>query len=97
MGKFSQPGGARLYWLSLVMGVLWGGSIFVYGAATPRLGALGTSIGWPLSLATGLLVANVIGLALGEWRQAPSEARTKMLSGVGVLLVAIVILSRAGY
>lgn len=97
MRKFTQPGGARLYWLCLVMGALWGGSIFVYGAATPRLGALGTSIGWPLSLATGLLVANAIGLALGEWRQAPARARTWMFSGIGVLLVSIVILSRAGY
>ncbi|MEO6911677.1 MAG: L-rhamnose/proton symporter RhaT, partial [Edaphobacter sp.] len=73
--KFVQRGSARLYLLALVMGLLWGGSIFVYGAAAPRLGALGTSIGWPLSLAAGLLVANGIGLALGEWRHAPQRAR----------------------
>lgn len=97
MGKFTQRGSARLYTLALVMGLLWGGSIFVYGVATPRLGALGTSIGWPLSLATGLLIANAIGLALGEWRLAPRRARSWMFSGIGVLLVAIVVLSRAGY
>jgi len=36
---------------------LWGGSIFVYGAAVPRLGSLGTFHRWPLSLAVGLLLA----------------------------------------
>lgn len=93
--KFAQPGSARLYTLGLLMALLWGGSIFVYGAATPRLGALGPSIGWPLSLATGLLVANVVGLALGEWKSAPRRSLQWMLSGIAVLVGAIVILSRA--
>lgn len=92
---FSKPGSLRLYALSSLMALLWGGSIFVYGAAAPRLGALGTAIGWPLSLATGLVLANALGLALGEWRQAPRRARGWMYSGIAVLLVAIVILSRA--
>lgn len=97
MGKFAQRGWSRLYSLALLMGVLWGGSTFVYGAAAPRLGSLGTAIGWPLSLATGLLVANAIGLVIGEWKQAPKAARGWMFSGIGVLLAAIVVLSRAGY
>jgi L-rhamnose-H+ transport protein len=95
MKKFAQPGGLRLYSLSAVMALLWGGSIFVYGASAPRLGALGTSIGWPLSLAVGLLLANVIGISLGEWRQAPVRARNWMYSGIGVLLVAVILLSKA--
>jgi L-rhamnose-H+ transport protein len=69
--KFGQPGSLRLYTLGMVMALLWGGSIFVYGAAAPRLGTLGASIGWPVSLATGLLVANAVGLLLGEWKGAP--------------------------
>jgi len=95
--KFSQPGGIRLYGLSGLMALLWGGSIFVYGAAVPRLGALGTSIGWPLSLATGLLLANAIGVGLGEWRRAPAHTRSLMYSGIVVLLVAIIVLSRASH
>jgi L-rhamnose-H+ transport protein len=93
--KFAQPGAWRLFGLSALMALLWGGSIFVYGAATPRLGSLGTSIGWPLSLAVGLLLANVIGISLGEWKQASARARTWMYSGIAVLLAAIVLLSRA--
>lgn len=95
--KFAHAGGFRLYCLSAVMALLWGGSIFVYGAAAPRLGSLGTSIGWPLSLAVGLLLANMIGIGLGEWRQAPVHARTRMYSGIAILLLAVILLSRAGY
>jgi L-rhamnose-H+ transport protein len=93
--KFLQPGRIRLFGLSAVMALLWGGSIFVYGASVPRLGSLGTSIGWPLSLAVGLLLANMIGIALGEWRQASKRARVRMYSGILVLLAAVILLSRA--
>jgi L-rhamnose-H+ transport protein len=92
---FTKPHGLRLYSLSMLMALLWGGSIFVYGAAAPRLGTLGTAIGWPLSLATGLVLANAIGLVLGEWKQAPRSAQNWMYSGIAILLVAIVVLSRA--
>jgi L-rhamnose-H+ transport protein len=82
--------------LSSLMALLWGGSIFVYGAAAPRLGELGPSIGWPLSLATGLLLANAIGIWVGEWKHAPRRALVWMYSGIVVLVVAIVVLSKAG-
>ena len=94
--RFFEPGTTRLYLLSAVMAFLWGGSIFVYGAAAPRLGELGTSIGWPLSLATGLLLANAFGIWLGEWKHAPKRALVWMYSGIVALLLAIVVLSRAG-
>lgn len=95
--KFAQPGKTRLWGLASLMALLWGGSIFVYGAATPRLGALGTAIGWPLSLAVGLLLANMIGMGLGEWRGVPASSRRWMYSGIAVLLVAVILLSRASY
>jgi len=93
--KFLQPGALRLYTLTAIMALLWGGSIFVYGASIPRLGSLGTSIGWPLSLAVGLLLANAIGIRLGEWKQAAPRARAWMYAGVFVLVIAVILLSRA--
>ncbi len=74
---------------SSAMGLLWGGSIFLYGAATPRLGAFGPSVGWPLSLAVGLLVANLMGVLLGEWRGAAGRPVKWMWIGLAVLLAAI--------
>ena len=73
------------------MGLLWGSSIFLYGAATPRLGPIGPSVGWPLSLAVGLLVANLMGVLLGEWQGVVSTAVRQMLLGLGILLVAVIL------
>jgi L-rhamnose-H+ transport protein len=95
-GKFFQPGSARLYTLALLMALMWGGSVFVYGAAVPKLGAMGASIGWPVSLATGLLVANGVGFLMGEWRGAPRSSLRWMCGGIAILVVAILVLSKAG-
>ena len=90
-GLMTSRPAARSWALSVAMGLLWGGSIFLYGAATPRLGNIGPSIGWPLSLAVGLLVANWMGVLLGEWRGASESAMRRMAWGVSTLLVAIAI------
>ena len=81
----------RAWMIAIVMGLLWGGSIFLYGAAVPKLGDIGPSIGWPLSLAAGLLVANAMGLLLGEWKTSPAGARTRMKYGLLVLIAAILL------
>jgi L-rhamnose-H+ transport protein len=77
------------------MGVLWAGSIFLYGAATPLLGDIGPSIGWPLSLAVGLMVANLMGILLGEWKSAERGAVRRMSAGVILMLAAIVLCALA--
>jgi L-rhamnose-H+ transport protein len=79
----------RSWFLSSLMGILWAASIFLYGAATPRLGALGPSVGWPLSLAFGLLIANLMGVWLGEWRGASSRAIGYMRTGIVLILAGI--------
>jgi L-rhamnose-H+ transport protein len=84
---------ARPWLLSAVMGLLWGGSIFLYGAATPRLGDLGPSVGWPLSLAAGLLVANLMGVWLGEWTGTAKRAVAFMRLGIALIFFAIVLCS----
>jgi L-rhamnose-H+ transport protein len=90
---FGSGPGAKTWGFSALMGLLWGGSIFLYGLATPLLGDLGPAIGWPLSLATGLLVANAMGYWLGEWRGAARPAVRYMQCGIGVLLAAILVCS----
>ncbi|MFZ0593159.1 MAG: L-rhamnose/proton symporter RhaT [Bryobacteraceae bacterium] len=87
----STPPLGRSWGIATVMGLLWGGSIFLYGAATPRLGSIGPSIGWPLSLAVGLVVANLMGLLLGEWRGAGPTAAKTMNLGILTLLCAILL------
>jgi L-rhamnose-H+ transport protein len=75
------------------MGLLWGGDIFLYGFASPKIGKLGPAIGWPLKLITGLLTANVLGYFIGEWKLTRAQDRRWMVGGLSVLLVAILILA----
>jgi L-rhamnose-H+ transport protein len=88
--RFREASG-QSFALSAAMGLLWGGSIFLYGAATPLLGDIGPSVGWPLSLAVGLLVANLMGLLLREWRNAGPLAIRRMTGGIAWLIGAIVL------
>jgi L-rhamnose-H+ transport protein len=90
--KYATPNSVPLYLLACVMGVLWGGSIFVYGLASPDLGKLGPAIGWPLSLITGLIIANIWGFLTGEWKLTRLKDRQWMALGILILLVAIVTL-----
>jgi L-rhamnose-H+ transport protein len=94
--KFLLPGGSRLYLLTSAMGLTWGGSMFVYGEATNRLGPLGTVVGWPLFLTTALLVGNLCGVIAGEWRATTRATRCWMGIGMVTLIVAILVLGKAG-
>jgi L-rhamnose-H+ transport protein len=86
--RFREEAG-RSFAFSIAMGLLWAASIFLYGAATPLLGEIGPSVGWPLSLAVALLVANLMGLLLGEWRNGGRRAKRLMSTGIVWLIGAI--------
>ena len=90
--KYSQPHSLPLYALAILMGLLWGGSIFVYGSAAPKLGKLGPAIGWPLSLTVGLLTANLCGILAGEWKLSRAPERAWMAAGLATLVAAIITL-----
>ena len=71
----SQP--SRTWGLSIVMGLLWGASIFLYGAATDLL-AISALRRMAFESGAALLVANGLGVLLKEWRSAPSPAIRSM-------------------
>ncbi len=91
--KYSEPNGSILYGLTVLMGLLWGGDIFLYGFASPKIGRLGPAIAWPLKLIAGLITANVIGYFVGEWKLTRALDRRWMLAGLLVLLIAIGVLA----
>jgi L-rhamnose-H+ transport protein len=90
--KYRESGVGHLYVLAILMGLLWGGNIFVYGFASPALGKLGPAIGWPLTLIVGLVIANVCGFWIGEWKLTQRKEQRWMAAGLIVLLVAILTL-----
>lgn len=93
----AAPGTAASWGRAALMGLLWGGSIFLYGAAAPLLGNFGPALGWPISLAAGLLTANLMGVWLKEWRGASPSAVRLMWAGLGWLGGAILFCAAARF
>lgn len=93
--KYAEPNSTLLYFLTIGMGLMWGGDIFLYGFAAPKIGRLGPAIGWPLKLISGLIAANVAGYLTGEWKLTRIKDRRWMGLGIAVLLIAIVTLGWA--
>jgi len=89
--------GTWYYWFAAAsMGLLWYGSIILYSISTVKLGALGTSIGWPLFFAFIVVASTVFGVLTGEWKRTGTRPIQTMILGVSFLVLAIAILSYAG-
>jgi L-rhamnose-H+ transport protein len=90
--RYAAAGSTRLYILTIGMGLMWGGHTYLYGFASPKLGKLGPSIGWPLTLMAGLITVNACGFLAGEWKLTHLRDRQWMGLGLLVTLVAIAVL-----
>jgi L-rhamnose-H+ transport protein len=83
------------HWLlASAMAFTWFSSLSLYGVAAAELGELGPVIGWPLFEAIIVTTASVLGIATGEWKGAGPRPLKLQLSGVAVLIGAIVVFSR---
>lgn len=83
--------------LAFVMAILWFGSSVLYGIATAFLGELGPVIGWPLFMSLIVIVASILGIWTGEWREAGKRSLRIQGLAVLILIVAVVVLSRASF
>jgi len=77
----------------VLMGILWMGSMAVYGVAAVYLGALGTSVGWALFQIFMIMTANLSGVLTGEWRLAGRQALRILSTGLALLAAATVVIS----
>ena len=85
------------YWpLVAIMGLLWLGSIVVYGNGVTKIGALGLIVGWPVFMSGAVIASAAWGSVFGEWKNSGKTAKLSMMMGVLCLMVAITVLSRAG-
>jgi L-rhamnose-H+ transport protein len=78
------------------MGTLWFGSIVCYSLSTVKLGDLGAVIGWPLFLSAVVIGSTITGILAGEWKRAGVGPMRIMGAGVACLVMAMVVLARAG-
>jgi L-rhamnose-H+ transport protein len=78
-------------WASL-MGLMWIGSFYLYGTGASKLGNWGPVIGWPVLVSLSIAVGVLCGWWRGEWTNAPSSAKRLLWQGLGLILLAIVVI-----
>lgn len=88
--NFSQSGTGSYWLLAFVMAIFWFGSTLMYGIAKDYIGALGTSIAWPMFMSLIVITASIHGIRTGEWKGTGKTPLRIQLAGVGVLILAVV-------
>jgi L-rhamnose-H+ transport protein len=89
-----REGNSNACWLlGISMGLLWFGGIVFYGMGAASLGSLGNIVCWPIFMTLDILAGLFWGAVSGEWEGASRRALVYNWMGVGVLLVAIAIIS----
>jgi L-rhamnose-H+ transport protein len=78
------------------MAGLWTGSLILYGWGADLLGRLGPSLGWSLWNALLITTTFVCGLLTGEWKSASPRSMRMLTTGIGILIVAMLILGFGG-
>lgn len=89
--KFAARESVSYLGWTFIMGILWTGSLIVYGSGVNKIGALGPSLGWPILSSVNIVTSNLWGVITGEWRGAGREAARIMIIGILILVLAIVI------
>lgn len=99
-----KQGTAKLFWqthtrshwfLGALMGLLWIAGFVCYAPGARRLGSLGTSVGWAIMMSSMVITANLWGLWTGEWKGASRKAYVLLMSGVVILIGAIIMVGYA--
>lgn len=81
--------------LAGTMAVLWFFSTALYGVASHGLGAWGVVLGWPVFMSLIVIGAGLLGIATGEWQQSGTTPVLLQVAGIMLLVIAIVLFSRA--
>jgi len=79
----------RNYFFSALAGITWFLQFFFYGMGESKLGNGASS--WILHMAFIILISNVWGMALGEWKGVQRKTFRTILAGVAVIMLSIVV------
>ncbi len=93
--RYWQKATAGHWWLAALMGVIWMFSITLYGRGASMMGPLGGSIGWGVFYVCIILSSSLWGILSGEWRGGQGRPMRTMVSGLAILLAAVIILGYA--
>lgn len=80
---------------SFGMGFLWLVGFYLYGLGAAALGRLGSMVGWPIFMTLMVVIANLWGLATGEWKNTPRLAFQRLWIGIALMVAALAIIAPA--
>ncbi len=83
------------YIFSALAGTTWFLQFFFYGMGESKLGNGPSS--WILHMAFIILVANSWGLILKEWKGISKKTLTTILSGIGIIILSVLIVGYGNY
>jgi L-rhamnose-H+ transport protein len=95
-GNYSASGTGSYWGLAFIMAFFWFASTIMYGVASGKLGELGPVLGWPFFMSLIVIMATVYGVITGEWKNAGKTPFRIQMTGVAILVLAVIVLSRAG-
>lgn len=90
---FHEKAGVACWLGAVIMGIVFFASFVVYGIGANEMGSLGGVVGWPILMSMSLITANIWGWLTGEWKTASRSTQAHLISGVAVLVLAIVVIS----
>jgi len=89
---FYGKGTSRDLLLVITMAILHFANLFLYGMGAYFLGSSGKAVGWAINFSLALMVANVFGIATGEWADATVKIKRQLYFGITLLIAGSVIL-----
>lgn len=89
---YKESRGVNFLWAALA-GILWYGSILLYGMGCNKIGGYAASVGWAIMQATAIIASNVAGILMGEWKGASRASIIKMAAGMLLLVTSVIIFS----
>jgi L-rhamnose-H+ transport protein len=75
-----------------IMGILWTGSVFVYGWGANDLGRLGATLGWSLWNAILIATTFICGLLTNEWKGVHGRPLQMLYGGIAVMIAGMFVL-----
>lgn len=79
----------RNYIFSALAGTTWFLQFFFYGMGESKLGNGASS--WILHMAFIILIANIWGLVLNEWKGVSKKAYATVLAGIAVIILSVLL------
>lgn len=84
------------YLFAAAAGVTWYFQFFFYSMGETQMGDYKFS-SWTLHMASIILFSSIWGLALGEWKGASTKSRRLLFAGLGVLVLATIVIGYGNY